>query len=109
VASSPPPLSGVAPGRRERVREAILAALLGVVVIFLMFIGRGQPFSWRHAAYGALVGFSIFVSCRLLHSLAAEPLIRWVGLPRPAKVWLGYLIPELVLPFIMAGAHHAGR
>ena len=32
-----------------------------------------------------------------------------VGLPRPAAVWLGYLIPELVIPFIMAGAHHAGR
>jgi len=32
-----------------------------------------------------------------------------VGLPSPAKVWLGYLIPELLIPFIMAGAHHAGR
>lgn len=27
-----------------------------------------------------------------------------VGLPRPTAVWLGYLIPELVLPFVMAGA-----
>jgi len=84
VASSQPHLSGGAPRRREHVREAILAAFLGVVVVFLMFIGRGQPFSWRHAAYGALVGLSIYVSCRLLHSLAAEPLVRWVGLPRPA-------------------------
>jgi hypothetical protein len=32
-----------------------------------------------------------------------------VGLPEPAAVWLGYLIPELVIPFVMAGAHHAGR
>jgi len=31
-----------------------------------------------------------------------------VGLPRPAAVWLGYLIPELLIRFIMAGAHHAG-
>ncbi len=30
-----------------------------------------------------------------------------VGLPKPTAVWLGYLIPELVLPFIIAGAHHA--
>jgi len=34
--------------------------------------------------------------------------IRKVGLPKPARVWLGYLIPELVLPFVMAGAHFAG-
>ena len=30
-----------------------------------------------------------------------------VGLPKPAAVWLGYLIPELALPFIIAGAHYA--
>ena len=30
-----------------------------------------------------------------------------VGLPKPTAVWLGYLIPELVLPFIIAVAHHA--
>ena len=29
-----------------------------------------------------------------------------VGLPRPTAVWLGYLIPELVLPFVIAGAHY---
>ncbi len=32
-----------------------------------------------------------------------------VGLPKPTAVWLGYLIPELLLPFIIAGAHYAGR
>ncbi|HEY7372490.1 MAG TPA: DUF4345 family protein [Polyangia bacterium] len=32
-----------------------------------------------------------------------------VGLPTPARVWLGYLIPELLIPFLMAGAHFAGR
>src|SRR5712671_6370706 len=30
-----------------------------------------------------------------------------VGLPEPAAVWLGYLGPELVLPFVIAIAHHA--
>jgi hypothetical protein len=30
-----------------------------------------------------------------------------VGLPKPAAVWLGYLVPELVLPFVMAAAHYA--
>lgn len=28
-----------------------------------------------------------------------------VGLPEPTVVWLGYLIPELVLPVVMAIAH----
>ncbi len=28
-----------------------------------------------------------------------------VGLPKPMAVWLGYLIPELVLPFVIAIAH----
>jgi hypothetical protein len=35
--------------------------------------------------------------------------IRRVGLPEPAAVWLGYLIPELILPFVIAGAHHVSR
>ena len=30
-----------------------------------------------------------------------------VGLPKPASVWLGYLIPELVLPLVIAAAHYA--
>lgn len=33
--------------------------------------------------------------------------IRKVGLPKPTAVWLGYLIPELLLPFVIAGAHYA--
>ncbi len=35
--------------------------------------------------------------------------IRRVGLPKPAAVWLGYLVPELVLPFVIAGAHYASH
>ena len=31
-----------------------------------------------------------------------------VGLPKPTAVWLGYLVPELLLPFVIAGAHYAG-
>jgi hypothetical protein len=34
--------------------------------------------------------------------------IRKVGLPKPTGVWLGYLVPELLIPFVMAGAHYAG-
>jgi hypothetical protein len=32
---------------------------------------------------------------------------RRVGLPGPAAIWLGCLIPELVLPFVIAIARHA--
>ena len=35
--------------------------------------------------------------------------ISQVGLPQPAVVWLGYLIPELLLPFVIAVAHNASR
>lgn len=30
-----------------------------------------------------------------------------VGLPEPAAVWLGYLVPELLLPVVIFIAHHA--
>lgn len=32
-----------------------------------------------------------------------------VGLPKPAAVWLGYLVPELTLPFVIALAHYASH
>jgi len=32
-----------------------------------------------------------------------------VGLPEPAAVWLAYLIPELVLPWVIAAAHYSSR
>ncbi len=33
--------------------------------------------------------------------------ISQVGLPQPAALWLGYLIPELLLPVVIAVAHRA--
>ena len=32
-----------------------------------------------------------------------------VGLPQPRAVWLGYLIPELVLPIVIVVARHTGK
>ena len=32
-----------------------------------------------------------------------------VGLPTPAAVWLAYLIPELVLPWVIVAAHYSSR
>ena len=41
----------------------------------------------------------------LLAGLGRVLSISKVGLPKPTAVWLGYLIPELVLPFVIAFAH----
>jgi len=48
-----------------------------------------------------LLAFSIFFAGvgRLIS-------IKKVGLPKPTAVWIGYLIPELSLPFIIAIAHY---
>ena len=42
----------------------------------------------------------------LLAGLGRLLSISKVGLPQPHGVWLGYLIPELVLPVVIAGAHY---
>jgi hypothetical protein len=33
--------------------------------------------------------------------------MRKVGVPEPRAVWLGYLAPELIVPFVMAAAQYA--
>lgn len=33
--------------------------------------------------------------------------IATVGLPEPAGIWLGYLVPELLLPWVIVIAHRA--
>ncbi len=45
----------------------------------------------------------------LLAGLGRAVSIWRVGLPKPHALWLGYLVPELVLPFIIAAAHYASR
>lgn len=47
-----------------------------------------------------LIAAGVFVAgCGRLISMSK------VGLPEPHAVWLGYLTPELVLPWVLAGAH----
>ena len=47
-----------------------------------------------------LIALGIFLAgCGRLVSIAK------VGLPKPHAVWLGYLVPELALPFVMGFAH----
>lgn len=55
-------------------------------------------------------GFLIYLLALgvLLAGIGRLVSIAKVGLPSPPAVWLGYLVPELVLPFVLTGAHYAG-
>lgn len=69
----------------------------GLICLWAALTIRAQGFLVYLLAFGVLLaGVGRLVS------------IRKVGLPAPTAVWLGYLIPELVLPFVIAGAHYAG-
>ncbi len=51
-----------------------------------------------------LLGIAVFLAgCGRLWSIGV------VGLPQPAAVWLGYMIPELVLPWVLFAAHRMSR
>jgi Domain of unknown function (DUF4345) len=50
-----------------------------------------------------LIGAAVFLAgCGRLLSIGI------VGLPQPGAVWLGYMIPELALPWVMVAAHRYG-
>lgn len=74
-----------------------------------IYFGCGLIFAW--AAYtvrqqGTLVyllGTGVFLAgCGRLLSISI------VGLPQPGAVWLGYMIPELLLPWVLFAAHRIG-
>ena len=47
-----------------------------------------------------LIAVGVFVAgCGRLLSMSK------VGLPEPRALWLGYLVPELLLPWVLAAAH----
>lgn len=75
------------PGRRDRHRAHNLGAAVTIrrqgTLVYLLALGV------------LLAGLGRLVS------------ISQVGLPAPAPVWLGYLIPELLLPVVIAVAHAA--
>lgn len=70
----------------------------GIICLWAAFTIRQQGVLIYLLALGVLLA-----GCGRLLSISK------VGLPKPAGVWLGYLIPELLIPFVMAGAHYAGR
>ena len=70
----------------------------GLVCLWAAITVRQQGFLIYLLALGVLLA-----DCGRLLSISK------VGLPKPTAVWLGYLIPELLIPWVMAGAHYAGR
>ena len=62
--------------------------------------------AWTIAEQGTLVYLIAFGV--LLAGVGRLVSISRVGLPEPHAVWLGYLVPELVLPFVIAIAHWTG-
>jgi len=70
----------------------------GVIALWAALTIRQQGFLIYLLALGVLLaGVGRLVS------------ITKVGLPKPTGVWVGYLIPELVLPVIIAVAHRASQ
>ena len=69
----------------------------GFICLWAGYTIRGQGFLVYLLALGVLAG-----------GIGRLVSISKVGLPKPPAVWLGYLIPELVLPFVIGGAHYAG-
>lgn len=59
--------------------------------------------AWTVGQQGALVyllALGVFIAgCGRLLSMSK------VGVPTPRAVWLGYLVPELLVPIVMATAH----
>jgi energy-converting hydrogenase Eha subunit A len=70
----------------------------GVIALWAALTIRQQGFLVYLLALGVLLaGVGRIVS------------ITKVGLPKPTVVWLGYLIPELALPIVIAVAHRASQ
>jgi peptidoglycan/LPS O-acetylase OafA/YrhL len=70
-----------------------------------IYLGSGLLALWvaltvrRHETLIYLLAFAV-----LLGGIGRLVSISQVGLPEPAAVWLGYLVPELVLPLIIIAA-----
>jgi serine phosphatase RsbU (regulator of sigma subunit) len=62
-------------------RNLAVSMAIGVAILFLMFVGRQEFWSWRLALYGALGGFAVYVSCHFLDSTIGDRIRRWRIVP----------------------------
>jgi len=70
----------------------------GIICLWAAITVRQQGFLVYLLALGILAG-----GCGRLLSMSR------LGVPEPRALWLGYLVPELVIPFVMAGTHYAAQ
>ncbi|MBS0453473.1 MAG: DUF4345 family protein [Proteobacteria bacterium] len=78
---------------------------LAGVYLSMGFIGLWAAITIREQ--GALI--YLIALAVLLGGLGRLLSIAKVGMPQPRGVWLAYLVPELVLPFVIAGAHYLSK
>lgn len=69
---------------------------MGVICVWAAFTVRQQKTLVYLIAFGVAMG-----------AVGRLVSINLVGMPEPASLWLGYLMPELVLPVVMALAQWA--
>lgn len=67
---------------------------MGVIALWAALTIRRQGFLVYLLELGVLLG-----------GVGRLVSMRKVGLPKPTAVWLAYLAPELILPFVIAMAH----
>ena len=75
-----------------------------------VYLAMGVISAWAAATIrqqGTLVYLIAFAV--LMAAVGRLISISKVGLPEPAALWLGYLVPELVFPVVIAGAQWLGR
>lgn len=74
-----------------------------------VYLSMGVISAWAAATIrqqGTLVYLIAFAI--LMAAVGRLISISKMGLPEPTALWLGYLVPELVLPVVIAGMHWLG-
>jgi len=70
------------------------------------YLGSGFISLWAAATIRGQGGLVYLIALGVLMAgLGRLVSIAQVGLPQPAAVWLGYLIPELLLAVVIAASH----
>ena len=90
-----------------RVRRAAVSMIVGMAIVFLMFVSRPEIWSWRLFVYGATIGLAIFASCRGLDVAFGGRLFRPRGsaanLVRAAGYLAGGEIGFLAATIVLSG------
>src|SRR5713226_5901964 len=66
-----------------------------------VYFGSGLISLWAGATIGRQGTLVFLIAfCLLLAGLGRVVSIRRVGMPEPRAVWVGYMVPELILPWV---------